>query len=447
MAAQLFCYEAAEMGIHLVNHTARRSKQTTWRMAVLPALMAVTALVFGTLAAAPAAGVPDGGRVDAARMAKINAALPTPLHDGFYRTPANIGKYKQGEIISTRTRPNPPAFLGVKTYQIKFRSNDSENKPIAAITTILVPFNKKANGPLLSFQHIVNAVGLECAPSRVLWTQDPNLTIREAPALNVVLQQGWTVSIPDHLGPRSSYGAAKLGGQISLDAITATQNFKPAGVKYSKVGLAGYSGGGMATAWAAALAPKYSPKLNIVGAAYGGVPMDLIKMAEGLGYNRPHPAFGLAFAAAIGLAREYSDKVTLFDYLSPKGKRMFSEMRNACTNDVLRIGAGHSARQVAKSGIQLFENPTFRKIGAENSLAMYSGVPKAPVFEWHSPTDVLIPLDAITSTTRRYCKAGTKVTTMLTPSPEHMSAAVIGVVPAMEFLSARFRGEPASSTC
>ena len=186
---------------------------------------------------------------------------------------------------------------------------------------------------------------------------------------------------------------------------------------YSKVGLAGYSGGGMATAWAAALAPGHSPKLNIVGAAYGGVPMDLIKMAEGLGYNRPHPAFGLAFAAAIGLAREYSDKVTLFDYLSPKGKRMFSEMRNACTNDVLRIGAGHSARQVAKSGIQLFENPTFRKIGAENSLAMYSGVPKAPVFEWHSPTDVLIPLDAITSTTRRYCKAGTKVTTMLTPSP------------------------------
>ncbi|QHN26067.1 lipase [Gordonia pseudamarae] len=443
------------MGRHLVNRTDTRSTarrrttrgRTSWLRAAVPALVAVSALVCGTVAAAPAAGVPDDGRVDAARIAKVNAALPTPLSDSFYKTPKNIAAYKQGQIISTRSRPNPPAFVDVKTYQIKFRSNDSENKPIAAITTVLVPNRKKANGPLLSFQHIVNAVGLECAPSQVLWTQDPNLTIREAPALNVVLQQGWTVSIPDHLGPRSAYGAAKLGGQISLDAITATQNFTPAAVKHSKVGLAGYSGGGMATAWAAALAPKYTPDLNIVGAAYGGVPMDLIKMAEGLGYNRPHPAFGLAFAAAIGLAREYSDKVTIFDFLSTDGKRMFSEMRNACTNDVLRIGAGHSARQVTKSGVQLFENKTFRKIGAENSLAMYPGVPTAPIFEWHSPTDVLIPLDSISSTIRRYCKAGTKVQTLLTPSPEHMSAAVIGVLPAMDFLSARFRGEPVPSTC
>ncbi len=35
--------------------------------------------------------------------------------------------------------------------------------------------------------------------------------------------------------------------------------------------MAGYSGGGMATAFAAALAPSYAPELDIVGAAAGGV--------------------------------------------------------------------------------------------------------------------------------------------------------------------------------
>ena len=373
--------------------------------------------------------------------------MPTPLPDNFYAQPANIAKYKPGQIIRVRGRANPPAFFDVRTYQIKFRSTDSQGKPIAAVTTLLVPHNKRPNGPLLSFEHIDNAVGLECAPSQALWTQDPNLTIREAPALNVVLRQGWTIAIPDHLGPRSSYGAAKLGGQITLDNIRAVQAFRAANVAHSRVALAGYSGGGMAAAWAAALAPKYAPELKLVGAAYGGVPMNLIKMAEGLGYTNPHPAFGLAFAAAIGLSREYPQQIPMLKYLSPLGWRMFSEMRNACTNDILRIGAGHSAKQVATGGIQVFENRTARGVVEENSLSMYPGVPRVPIFEWHSPTDVLIPVSSIDYTKRRYCSAGAKVQTLLTPSPDHLSAAVSGLLPALQYRPDRFNGRPAPSNC
>jgi hypothetical protein len=376
-----------------------------------------------------------------------NVALPTSLSDPFYAAPADIGRFRDGDIIATRTRVNPPAFVDVRTYQIKFRTTDSEGAPIAAVTTLLVPVHKQANGPLLSFQHIINATGLECAPSQALWTSDPNLTIREAPGLNVALQRGWTIAIPDHLGPRSSYGAAKLGGQITLDGVRAVQHFSPAGVARSKVAMAGYSGGGMATAWAAALAPTYAPDLDIVGAAYGGVPMDLIKMAEGLGYNNPHPAFGLAFAAAIGLSREYPQQIPMLKYLSPVGMRMFLEMRNACTNDILRLGAGHSAKEVSVGGEQIFEDPTARRVVRDNSLVFYPGTPTTPIFEWHSPTDVLIPVSSIDQTLGRYCRAGVRVQHFSTPSPDHMSAAVIGLLPAFNYLGDRFAGIPAPSTC
>lgn len=225
------------------------------------------------------------------------------------------------------------------------------------------------------------------------------------------------------------------------------KKFGPARTADSRVGLAGYSGGGMATAWAAALAPVYAPELPIVGAAYGGAPMDLALMAEGLGYSRPHPAFGLAFAAAVGLNREYPEAIRMREHLSTLGKRMYSELRNACTNDILRVGAGHSAKQVSVGGRQIFNDPAVRKVIEDNNLVDYRGIATTPIFEWHSPTDVLIPTTAIDQTLRRYCRSGTRVQQLLTPSPDHMSAAVIGIAPAFSFLSDRFAGKPAPSNC
>ena len=69
------------------------------------------------------------------------------------------------------------------------------------------------------------------------------------------------------------------------------------------------------------------------------------------------------------------------------------------------------------------------------------------IFEWHSPTDVLIPVDAIDNSTRRYCAAGTPVQTLLTPSPDHLSAALLGLPAALQWLNDRFAGLPAPSTC
>ncbi|GAB93466.1 putative lipase [Gordonia rhizosphera NBRC 16068] len=399
-------------------------------LAVLTAMSMITGVVVG------------GGTASADTV-----ALPTPLPDRFYDAPRNIAAFKAGDILAVRGRANPAGFFDIRTYQVKFRSTDSQGRPIAAVTTLLVPDRKKLNGPLLSFQHVINANGLECAPSQALWTQDPNIVIREAPALNVVLRQGWTVAIPDHLGPRSAYGAAKLGGQITLDGIRAVQHFAPARVAKSPVGLTGYSGGGMATAWAAALAPTYAPELRIVGAAYGGVPMNLVKMAEGLGYDRPHPAFGLAFAAAIGLSREYPARIPMLEHLSPLGWQLYRGMRNACTFDILRLGAGHDAEQVTTGGIGIFDDESARKVVEENSLSLYPGIPRAPIFEWHSPTDTLIPVSSIDRTIGRYCRAGVRVQRQLTPSPDHMSAAVIGAPQALQYLSDRFNGLPVPSNC
>lgn len=382
-----------------------------------------------------------------------DVALPTPLPDSFYDAPANLGDFENGEIIASRAMPVPPRLFDVQTFQLQFRTTDMYDRPIAAVTTVLLPNNRRPNAPLLSIQDIVNAMGLECAPSQQLYASTTNVDVRsgsltasQRPLLNGLLQQGWILAIPDHLGPRSSYGAAQLGGRITLDGVKAVQNFSTADVAKSKVGLIGYSGGGMATAWASALAPTYAPGLKISGSAYGGAPMNLIKMGEGLGIKNAHPAFGLAFAAAMGLSREYPNEIPMWGNLTTTGKALFTELQNACTNEILLAGLGHRAEEMTPD-VGIFDDPAARRVVKANSLEFYPGTPNAPVFEWHSPIDNLIPVDSIEITNRRYCNAGVDLVSVPAFSPDHLSSAVVGLPPALAWMNDRFAGAPAPSTC
>ncbi|MGW4249692.1 lipase family protein, partial [Nocardia sp. NPDC004722] len=88
-----------------------------------------------------------------------------------------------------------------------------------------------------------------------------------------------------------------------------------------------------------------------------------------------------------------------------------------------------------------------RHVVEDNSLELSDALPTVPIFEWHSPQDALIPVDAITNTMRRYCAAGLPVQSELFPSPDHLTTAVLGAPAAVGWIDARFRGDPAPSNC
>lgn len=381
----------------------------------------------------------------APQVAASPVVYPAALADGFYGSPGDLASRQPGEVIEARVVPAPAGFIDTTAVQLKFRSTNSQGDPIVAVTTVLSPRAAALGRPLLSFQHIVNALGTQCAPSQALYTSDPNLMIREAPGLNVALQKGWSVAIPDHLGPTSAYGAARLGGQITLDGIRAAQNHAALGLADSQVGMAGYSGGGMATAMAAAIAGTYAPELKLAGSAYGGAPLNIGKMATALGEN-PHPVFGLAMAAALGLEREYPNAMPVTSQLNETGLALRDRIANACTNDIIASGAGKSVREVSTSA-ELLGSAPVQAVLDHNSVEHTASVPNAPVFEWHAGQDALIPVDSITTTMRRYCDVGVPVQSKVVWSPDHLSAAVLGLPDALQFLEDRFAGAPTATTC
>lgn len=369
---------------------------------------------------------------------------PVPPPGTMYASPVDLTGKNNGDVLDSR-RFTSPLYPGADIWQLRYRSSDSRGHAIAAVTTVLAPADRAPGGPLLSYQPFVNALGLQCAPSESLFGADLTTGVQEREFLNLALVRGWTVAVPDHLGPKSAYGAAKLGGQITLDGVRAAQRVPELGLAASPVGMAGYSGGGMATAWAAALAPTYAPELNIVGAAAGGVPADLDNIARALGFQ-PHQAFGLAFAAALGLEREYPDRLPISAQLNDTGLALKEQVANACTPVILAAGAFKSALAVS-TNTSLVDSPEAQRIIDENSLVKYAGVPTAPTLLWASDNDPLIPIAALRDTAGRYCANGATLQFDIVHAPQHIQAAFEGLPAALTFLDNRFRGVAPPTNC
>ena len=77
------------------------------------------------------------------------------------------------------------------------------------------------------------------------------------------LADGYTVIVCDTEGQRADFAAGPEYGMNTLDSIRAAFNSSTVGLSSdTKVAMLGYSGGAIATEWAAELAPTYAPDVN-----------------------------------------------------------------------------------------------------------------------------------------------------------------------------------------
>lgn len=369
-----------------------------------------------------------------------------PQQAPFYHAdPERLAAAANGEVINSRA-VSMPAFHGYPVTEIAYRSTDSHDRPVLATATVIRPHQARPNGPVLSYQHYLNALGQQCAPTESL--VNPSLETLQDNAMAFLrprLDRGWTVVIPDHLGPEVAYPGGKLSGRIALDGMRAVRDDPRFDSRHSRFGALGYSGGGIASAWVANLHDEYAPDVNLVGVAQGGVPTDMTTMARMIG-NTPHPAFGLAFAAAVGMSREYPEEIRLEEKLTPQGWDLFHQLRSRCTAGLLTLGAFHSVPMVLEGGDLMAEEGLMSAL-AENSVALSPDVPEVPVFMWHSRTDPLVPFWDAEVTAKRYCREGTPLTWEPGLAPEHLLGAVEKLPAAMNWLQQRFDGLPAGHAC
>jgi len=254
------------------------------------------------------------------------------------------------------------------------------------------------------------------------------------------LEQGWAVVVTDYEGPDSAFGAARMAGHGVLDGIRAAEALPGTGLAgiRTPVGLWGYSGGGLATSWAAELQSGYAPELDVVGAASGGTPADMGAAARRIDGTI---ASGLVLLASTGLTRAYPEMLSL---LNDKGRAMIREIGDMCVGDAVHRFPFRHLNEFTVSRDPLSE-PVAMTVMEANHLGRQT--PRAPVLLYHSIFDELIPYATAQQLQADWCRGGGHVTLYSDAASEHSSLAATGAPLAVGFLASRFNGAAVADNC
>jgi hypothetical protein len=302
-------------------------------------------VAFGILVMGIAIAVGGGSSRAAARprssASAPNADSPGPLLptvDPFYRWSGSLAQVAPGTVLRTRsvTVTKADASTQVKATQLLYVTTNELGQRVVSVTTVLRPLHSSASSVtrLVSYQEPYDARGAECDPSYTLQL----LALHETSAIPAPLQyaaSGYTVVTSDYEGEDLAYGAGQQSGYETLDAVRAAEKWLGIQERATPVALVGYSGGAITTEFASELAHTYSPDLDVVGVAEGGIPVDPFHNVSyvdhpGSDWNWVIPALFEGVARGFGLH-------DLDQYLTPRGIAVVSADRSQCAGAFTRL--------------------------------------------------------------------------------------------------------------
>ncbi|GEM30283.1 hypothetical protein NN3_12900 [Nocardia neocaledoniensis NBRC 108232] len=370
-----------------------------------------------------------------------------PEDDPFHTPPRGWEMTAPGSVL--HSRPVTISAFGlirqsITAWQLLYRTADLDGRPDTAVVTVLVPAHETGRSPrVLSFQCAIDAVSSRCFPSYAL--RHGSRALGAVPQFELfliggALARGWVVAVPDHEGMLGVFGAPREPGYRSLDGVRATLDFAELGLSpETPVGLFGYSGGGMATSWAAEMADSYAPELAIVGAAAGspvGDPASTFLRLNGSVFS------GLPGLVVHGLRRVSP----ALDAVLDRSASTAAQRRLAGLADRTTIGAVFSAPLTDWDDLtteplaDVLAQPEI--VALMQSLQLGTHKPSMPMFVVQSVRDPLISVDDVDGQVQRYRAADVHVTYLRDRLSEHLSLAVFATPLMFDWLDDRFAGRP-----
>ncbi|HYC80360.1 MAG TPA: lipase family protein, partial [Solirubrobacterales bacterium] len=283
------------------------------------------------------------------------AAVPPPDQDPFYNyggaTP--LAQVAPGTVLKTRTLPYHVAGLPlpVKAVQLLYRTTAMTGAPSVNVTSVLLPPLRLGPPRIVAYGSFYDSLAQADEPSYAIaggLTLGGLIPQVESLLFGPELLAGRAIAIADTEGQDADFAAGPEYGINTLDGLRAALASPATGLggADAKIGLVGYSGGAIATEWAAELAPSYAPDVDakLVGASLGGV---LVDPAHNLHYVDGSTLWaGVMPMAVIGVSRAFD--IDLTPYLSEYGKGLYDKLQDASIVEVLGQYPGLTWAQLAK---------------------------------------------------------------------------------------------------
>lgn len=391
-------------------------------------------------------------------------ATTLPTNDPFYSYSgsASLQSIAAGTVLKTRTLPYH--FIGIPlpltVTQLLFRTTNAVGVPTVSVTSVVRPPGANP-AKVVSYQSFYDSLNPNDEPSYAISggvSAGGFIPNAELPIFSAFLFEGFNIIVPDTEGETADFSAGPEYGMDTLDSIRAALHSSTTQISSAaKVGMIGYSGGAIATGWAAALATSYAPDVNahLVGAAEGGI---LVDPDHNLHYiNGSLVWAGVAVMSIIGLARAYH--VDLTPYMSAYGQSLYNKLHSASIATVLGAYPGLTWAKLAKPAYATPESvPAFVQIANTINLGSRPS-PTVPMFMGQGSNGVLegtpgfgkgdgvMVVADVRSLARQYCASGTKVVFQQYSLTSHVTSVPLWLPAAISWLSNRFTGAPAPQNC
>ena len=283
--------------------------------------------------------------ITAAALLVPAAPAPAPILSGvsgnaFYTPPKPMPGKVHGDAIWIRNEAEPDALTSARRNELLlYRSTGVNGKPVAVSGLVHLPKGKAPKGgwPIVTWAHGTTGLGDQCAPSR-----NPGeglihaYTVYIEGFLNRLLNAGIAVVRTDYEGLGTKgvhpYLVGRSEGRSVLDMVRAArQAHRTLG---RRVAIGGHSQGGHAAVFAAALAPEYTPELQVKGTAA------LAPFAQGdeifnavVGSDQPSRVSGYVALFARGIDAAYP-QLEIASLLSERGRELYPLTLSQCIPEI-----------------------------------------------------------------------------------------------------------------
>ncbi|KAK3196468.1 hypothetical protein K4F52_000350 [Lecanicillium sp. MT-2017a] len=393
----------------------------------------------------------EPGVLSEPRDAHEPRAIP-PSVDPFYQPPDGFESKEPGDVL--RSRRIIAGFFGlipdpIEAYQVLYRTTAIDGSPIATVTTIFKPLFAKRDR-FVAFNTAYDSSSIDCSPSYAYqlgsFSTDAVASL-EFLVIQAYLASGYVVASSDYEGPDAAFSPGYLSGMGVLDGMRAVKNFG------RKLGLSkdpmvvgtGYSGGGLATGWAAALQPSYAPELQMKGWVAGGIPANLTDI---LLYIDRTVTSGFEPIAVAGLLKPSAYGAQLQPVvdgiITEEGRKAIQFANDQCVVANLLAFPFQSIldTKFQSLGPELLYEPTVAGILGNNTLGINKDLtPTAPVMQYHATPDEIVPYGPADTLRQSWCDFGATVKFTNFAAGGHLTTVVLAIVDALTFTNDAFAGK------
>ncbi len=359
--------------------------------------------------------------------------------NSFYETNGLNPVGPMGEVMRAEPITSSSVQNGTAS-RIIYRTQKADGTPTFSSAMVFIP-TTSASEPrqVVAWAHGTLGMGDQCAPSR---TADP---VAKISWVNTMLAQDWVVVATDYAGLGTPGIEAYLVGRAEahdvLNSVRAVRNM-PNTQAGNRFGLWGHSQGGHSALFTASMVSSYAPELSLVGTVASAPAAELVPLMSQQ-YQQP-VSWVIGPEVAVSWPANYPQLNTR-DVLTPPALNNYHKVAEQCIEQsaLEAIVRGKLGQQFFTTN--LTDIPSWNNILQTETAPILK--PNQPVMVAESLTDSVVLPNTTALYIQKSCQAGSNLNSLWLTNVNHIQLQSVISPSVISWLSDRFAGRVATSTC